>query len=106
MDISDTAVLRHGFERGGVIRLSNAAKAVDRTTIWVDRDGNPVTPPTPTWHALGDAPATTMSTLLLTGIGMTSLVVGVRSRLDRVRDAQWEREITCLEDDGGRTNQR
>ncbi len=93
-------------ERTGRLELSNAAKVGDGTEIWVDKDGNPVAPPTPPWQALGDAVVTTMSTLLLVGAGMTSLVAGVRMRLDRVRDAQWEREITCLEDDGGRTNQR
>jgi hypothetical protein len=91
-------------ERTGSLELTTAAKVGDRTEIWVDKDGNPAARPTPTWQAVGDAVATAMATLLLVGVGMTSLVAGVRSRLDRSRDAQWEREIRCLQEDGGRTN--
>ncbi len=93
-------------ERTGSLHLTTAAKVGERIDIWVDKDDNPVAPPTPTWHAVGDAVTTAMATLLIVGVGMTSLVGGVRSRLDRARDAQWERELRCLEEDGGRTNQR
>ena len=93
-------------ERTGPLELTKVAKVGDRTEIWVDKEGNPVARPTPTWQAMGDALATAMAALLLVGTGMTSLVVGVRSRLDRARDAQWERELRCLEEDGGRTNRR
>jgi hypothetical protein len=93
-------------ERTGSLELTSAAKVGERIEIWVDKDGNPVAPPTPTWHAVGDAVATAEAILLLVVVGMTSLVTGVRSRLDRARDAQWERELRCLEEDGGRTSQR
>jgi hypothetical protein len=92
-------------ERTGSLEPGTAAKVGDRTEIWVDKDGNLVDPPTPTWHAVGDAVAAAEATLLMVGIAITSLVAGVRSRLDRARDAQWEREIRCLQEDGGRTNQ-
>jgi hypothetical protein len=92
-------------ERTGWLQLNTAAKSGERIGIWVDEDGNPVAPPTPTWHAVGDAVATAAATLLLVAVGLTSLVTSARSRLDRARDAQWEREIRCLQEDGGRTNQ-
>jgi hypothetical protein len=92
-------------ERVGSVELRTAAKVGDRAEIWVDRDGDPVAPPTPTWHAVGDAVGAAEAALLLVGVGMTALVAGVRSRLDRVRDAQWERELGCLQEDGGCTNQ-
>jgi hypothetical protein len=92
-------------ERTGSLELTTAAKVGDRTEIWVDKAGNSVARPTPPWQAVGDALATAMATFLLVGGGMTSLAVGVRSRLDRARDAQWERELRCLQEDGGRTNQ-
>jgi hypothetical protein len=92
-------------EHTGSLELAHAAKVGDRTQIWMDKDGNPVAPPTPTWQAVGDAFATAMATLLLVGIGLTSLLTSVYSRLDSTRDAQWEREIRCLQEDGGRTNQ-
>ena len=92
-------------ERTGALQLTTQAKVGERIEIWVDKDGNPVVPPTPTWHAVGDAVGMALAILLIVGVGMSSFVAGVRSRLDRARDAQWAREIRCLEDDGGRTNQ-
>ncbi len=92
-------------ERTGPLQLAREAKAGEHIEIWVDQDGDPVAPPTPTWHAVGDAYGAALAILLCTGIAMTSFVTGVRSRLDRARAAQWDREIRCLQDDGGRTNQ-
>jgi hypothetical protein len=92
-------------ERTGSLDLNTGAKVGERIGVWVDNDGNPVAPPTPTWHAVGDAVATAEATSLIVGVAMTFLVAGVRSRLDRARDARWEREIRCLQEDGGRTNQ-
>jgi hypothetical protein len=91
-------------ERTGPLQLTTEAKVGERTAIWVDKDGNPVAPPTPIWHALGDAYGTALAILLFVGVAMTSLVAGIRSRLERARDAQWDREIRCLQEDGGRTN--
>jgi hypothetical protein len=93
-------------ERTKVLEVTPAAKVGDRIKIWVDEDANPVAPPTPTWHAVGDAIATALAIFLGVVFGLTFLVTSVRSRLDRVRDAHWEREIRCLQEDGGRTNQR
>jgi hypothetical protein len=91
-------------ERTGPLQLTTEAKVGERTAIWVDKDGNPVAPPTPIWHALGDAYGTALAILLFVGVALTSLVAGIRSRLQRARDAQWDREIRCLQEDGGRTN--
>ncbi len=95
----------HG-ERTGPLQLTTQAKVGDRIEVWVDKDSNPVAPPTPTWHAVGDAYGATMAILLFVALAITSFVAGVRSRLDRELNAQWERELRCLEEDGGRTNQR
>jgi hypothetical protein len=92
-------------ERTGVALLATAAKVGDRVKIWVDQDGNPAAPPTPTWHAVADAVGVAEAVAILVVVGMTLLVSCVRSRLDRARDAQWECELRSLEDDGGRTNQ-
>ena len=92
-------------ERTGPLQLTREAKVGEHIEIWVDKDGDPVAPPTPTWHAVGDAYGTALAILLGTGVTMTSFVDGVRSRLDRARDARWDREIRCLQEDGGRTNQ-
>lgn len=92
-------------ERSAMLRLTVAGKPGEHLEIWVDKDGNPVAPPTPTWHAVSDAIATALATLLIVGLWLTFLVTRVGSRLDRARDAQWERELRCLQEDGGRTNQ-
>jgi hypothetical protein len=92
-------------ERTGPLQLTREAKVGQHIEIWVDTGGDPVAPPTPTWHAVGDAYGTALAILLSVGVTMTSFVTGVRSRLDRACDAQWDREIRCLQDDGGRTNQ-
>jgi len=92
-------------ERAGPLRLTTEAKVAEHIEIWVDKDGNSVAPPTPTWHAVGDAYGIALAILMFVGVTMTSFVTGVRSRLDRARVAQWDREIRCLQEDGGRTNQ-
>ncbi len=89
--------------RTGALELVHAVKVGDRTEIWVDTNGDPVARPAPTWQAVGDAFAAAMATLLVMGIGVTSLVVSARSRVYRARNAQWDREISCLREDGGRT---
>jgi hypothetical protein len=91
-------------ERTGSFQHSTPVKAGERIEIWVDKDANLVGPPTPTWYAAIDAVGTAIVTLLVVGAVMTSLVAALRSLLDRARDAEWEREIRCLQEDGGRTN--
>ncbi len=93
-------------ERTGTLQLTNPVTAGESIRIWLDKDGNPSLPPTSTWRAVGDAVGMTMLTLLIVGVGLTSLKAAVRSRLDRARDAQWEREIRCLVEDGGRMNRQ
>ena len=52
-------------------------------TIWLDQDGNPAAPPTPTWHAVADAVGAVEAVVILVAGAMTLLVTCVRSRLDR-----------------------
>ena len=92
-------------ERSGPIEVTTAAKVGQGVRIWIDKAGNPADPPTPSGRAVADAFATVLSIMLTIGLGMTSLVTGTCSRLDRARDVEWEREIRCLQEDGGRTNQ-
>ena len=110
IDRSDTSVVQARWplavsERSGVALLTTTAKVGDHVEIWVDSDGEPAPPPTPTWHAVADAVGATEGVLILVAAGMILLVGCVRSRLDRVRDAQWDCELRSLEDEGGRTNQ-
>ena len=84
-----------------------AAKAGDRIDIWVDSAGRRVDAPPPGWRAsldgAGAGAAVWFGVLAVT----TAVVAAVHARLDRVREAQWEREIRHLADDGGgRTNRQ
>lgn len=85
-------------ERTGTLTLASRAKAGDSVDIWVDQDGNPVVPPTPGWLAVGEGLGTVALALLAVGLTMAAAVAAVRSRLDRARDAAWERDIQCLAD--------
>ncbi|MEE6179727.1 Rv1733c family protein [Mycobacterium sp. 050134] len=91
-------------ERTGTLELFTPVKAGQTVDIWIDRDGNSVLPPTPGWHAVTDAAGVVTVTLLFVAFAMTSALAVVYSRLNRMRDAAWEREIRSLVEDGGRTN--
>ncbi|KKC04730.1 hypothetical protein AWC17_26500 [Mycobacterium nebraskense] len=83
-------------ERRGTLELMEHAKAGGTIEIWVDGDGNPVVPPTPTWLAAGEAVGVAVVTALAVTLVMAALVAVVQSRLDRARDALWERDIKFL----------
>lgn len=93
-------------EQTAYVRVTDSVKAGDHVQIWVNQSGNAVTAPTAPWHAVVDAIAALEAILLISGLGMTGFVNGVRAHLDLVRDAEWEHDIRCLEEDEGRTNLR
>lgn len=95
-----------GGDREGPIGLTHDATVGQHVRIWVDVNGNPVDPPTPAWRALTLALGSVLAISLAMGLAIASSVNGARSRLDRIRDEQWEREIRCFQENGGRTNQR
>lgn len=74
---------------------------------WVDRNGNHVGPPPPSWQAGADAIVAAIGFLLSVTAVAALLVSAVRQFLKRSRYAGWNREIASLvHDDGGRTNPR
>lgn len=83
-------------QRGGTLELSGRAQAGGTVDIWVDGDGNPSVPPPPTWLAAGEAVGVAVVAALGVATAMAALVAVVRSRLDRARDARWERDIELL----------
>ncbi|WP_204079487.1 hypothetical protein [Mycobacterium riyadhense] len=91
-------------ERSGLFEHREPVNPGENAEVWVDIHGNLALPPTPTWHAVGDAVATALLTLLIIGLAITLVHVVVRSRLDRLRDAQWGHEIARLQEHGGRAN--
>ncbi|MGB8386384.1 Rv1733c family protein [Mycobacterium sp.] len=92
--------------RTGTLVLADPVKAGEKIEIWVDKDGTPTIPPTPAWLAAAEAVGMAGVTLLAVAVGMATLVAAIRLRLDRTRDAAWEREIRYLVDDGGRKNRQ
>ncbi len=78
----------------------NAVKAGDRIRIWVDDSGGHVYTPTPLRPVL-DALTVASSIILVAVVLLTSMLGLVHWRLQRARDAQWDREIRSLVDQGG-----
>lgn len=93
-------------KRTGTSQPDTPAKAGETTELWVDKNGAPSPPPTPTWHAVADGLGIAVALALTGALGIASLVAGLRSWLDRMRDAQWDRELRSLVDDGGRASRQ
>ena len=80
-------------------------KAGDPLQIWVDDDGNRVDQPTPIARAAMDALTAAVVGWLIVALAAAQVVCAVRAHANRMRDAQWDREIRCLvDDDGGQSN--
>jgi hypothetical protein len=76
-------------------------------SVWVDRNGNHVGPPAPSWQAGADAIVAALGVWLAVTGAAALLVAAVRPFLRRARYAGWNREIASLvHDDGGTTNRR
>jgi hypothetical protein len=87
----------------GFSSTSNAATdALDQ--IWVDDTGNGVPPPTPLSRAQYDAVSVAVSIVAGAVVMTTALVRATRWRLDRARNAQWDRELANIVDEDDRTN--
>lgn len=87
------------------VRSDEPVRVGDHLRIWLDDQGNQVAPPVSASSAVAVAVVSSLASLVLLVAAMTSLVAVARMRLDRARDAQWDREIRCLQDDnGGRKN--
>jgi hypothetical protein len=94
----------NGIDHADVLGWDYAVKAGDQLQIWVNADGNRVDPPTPIARAGTDAVIVAIVAWLSVVLAVTQVVAWVRIRTTRAREAQWERDIRCLIDDGGRTN--
>jgi hypothetical protein len=94
------------IEHAGSFTWDRVVKTGDALRIWVDSDGNRVDPPTPTSQAGVDAVCLAFSVWQTVVLVVTGLICWGRSRLQRRRDAAWEREIRWLIHDsaGGNPN--
>jgi hypothetical protein len=95
----------NGVVHADILGWDYAVKAGDPLQIWVDGDGNRADRPTPVERAAADALTAAIVGWLIVALAAAQVVCAVRAHANRMRDAQWEREIRYLvDDDGGRTN--
>jgi hypothetical protein len=93
----------NGTDHTGSFTLPRAVKTGDPLSIWADANGNRVDAPTPTSQAGVDAVGVAYTAWLTMALAAAGLICWGRSRLERLRDSAWEREIRCLvDDDSGR----
>ena len=95
----------NGINHAGAIGSDDAVKAGDRLQIWVDADGNPVARPTPPELAGPEAVLAAVAAWFIMVLAATPVLALVRGNARDMREAQWDRDIRRLvEDGGGRTN--
>jgi hypothetical protein len=87
-------------ERTEWFRVDHPVNVGDRIGIWVDKVGNRVGPPAPTWQPISDAVGVGTGIWLSMVLAASAAVAATRSVLNRLRHAQWEREITSWADGG------
>ena len=103
-----THVVRATWRVGGADRTDwfltdRAAKVGDQLRIWVNDAGETAPSPTPISQAGIDAVGAGAGMWCAVALALTALAAMIRCPLDRIRYAQWERELKSLAD-GGRAN--
>jgi hypothetical protein len=95
----------NGIARTDVVDCHADVKAGEPLQVWVDAHGNRVDPPASPVCAGLDAVSFAIVAWLGAVLAVILAVSAARARINRTRDAQWEKEIRCVIDDGGgRTN--
>ena len=94
----------NGSERAGEFALDRDVKAGDHLDVWVDGNGNQIDAPTPPYRAAVDAVGAAVVTAWSVVVALAALVALAHTRLERRREAAWDRAIRLLVEDGGRTN--
>jgi hypothetical protein len=101
----DARWVANGITHTGAISSDDAVKAGGRLQIWVDADGNPVTRPTPPELAGPEAVIAAVAAWFIMVLAAVPVLALVRAQASARREAQWDRDIRSLvEDGGGRTN--
>jgi hypothetical protein len=107
---TSTAIARwsaNGVVHTGSIAIDRTVKDKEAVKIWVDSTGGEVDPPTPPSRAAIDAVAVVVITWIAGATLLAALTREARTRIDRLRDSNWERQITGLvDDDRGRSNKQ
>jgi hypothetical protein len=103
-----TRVVRATWRAGGAPRTDwfltdRAVKVGDHLDIWVNDAGERAPSPTPVSQAAIDAVGAGAGMWFAVALALTALAAMIRSPLNRIRCAQWERELKSLAG-GGRAN--
>jgi hypothetical protein len=103
-----TRVVRATWGAGGAQRTDwfltdRVAKVGDQLNIWVNDAGERAPSPTPISQAGIDAVGAGAGMWFAVALALTVLAAMIRSPLNRIRSAQWERELKSLAG-GGRAN--
>ncbi|HEX3284639.1 MAG TPA: hypothetical protein VHT50_08275 [Mycobacterium sp.] len=93
---------RSGQDHLAVVEWPNLAKIGDQHRIWVDDNGQPARPPLPPSRATIDAWAMALSGWVMLLGAIAGAQYAIRLRLDRIRLAQWDLEVTGLLEGGDR----
>jgi hypothetical protein len=91
----------NGINHADVFGWDYAVKTGDHLRVWVDVDGHRVDPPTPVQRAAADALSVAVVGWLIVVLAAVQVVAAVRAHAVRMREAQWEKDIRCLVDEGG-----
>jgi hypothetical protein len=81
-------------------------KAGERFPIWVDDSGNRAAPPRSPSQAGPDAVGAAVLLWISVALVAAGTYGAIRLRLNRARQAQWDREFAALTDGGGRRNRQ
>lgn len=97
----DTAIVEARWRSAGIehtetFSVRGQVAVGDRIDIWINDKGERVRPPPPVSAAITGAVCVAVALCLVVLGAMAALVSLVRRRLDRRRDADWEREISDL----------
>ena len=93
-----------GHPHTDIVSTPNDMQVGEKTSIWVDAAGDPVErPPSHLDAAIDAVMAAFWMWVAVAGGGAAGWAL-LRSRLNRMRYAAWDRELDDLADNGGRTN--
>ncbi|MFG1930702.1 hypothetical protein ACGFK1_08585 [Mycobacterium sp. NPDC048908] len=88
----------------GVASTRNRMKVGDQTSVWVDAAGEFTPPPRGDKDAAAEAVMTALGLWVAVAGAAAAAYALLRSRLNHLRHAAWDRELDDLADNGGRTN--
>lgn len=91
----------HGATRDAVVDAPGPVKAGDRVGIWLDAQGNAVSPPRDEADIRSAGVGVGFGVWALSALVIAVAMVALRRSLNRVRDRGWDRDLVLLVGNGG-----